>query len=601
MAKRSTGTSAPGAGSGKRASKADATPEAKPYVVLARKYRPQNFDELIGQDAMVRTLKNAFASDRIAQAYMLTGVRGVGKTTTARILARALNYDKADAAARPTIDMPEPGEHCQAIMEGRHPDVVEMDAASNTGVDNVREIVEGARYRPVSARFRVYIIDEVHMLSKGAFNALLKTLEEPPPHVKFIFATTEIRKVPVTVLSRCQRFDLRRVEVPALAQHFRKVAEAEGATIEDDALLIIARAAEGSVRDGLSILDQAIAMRGGTVSSQAVRAMLGLADRGRVLELLEIVFRGDAKGALQALAALHKDGADPIEVLGDLAEGVHLASRAKALGGDPGSEGLSEEERRRASALADRLAMALLVRAWQMLLKGREEASRAPDPQTAAEMILLRLAFTADLPTPDEVVRGLAGRAGAAAPSRPSSSPPAPPSGSRAVAAAGAIPAQAPPMAPAVAAPDTGGEGPELNSFEDVIAFVAAKREARLRVLLEEDVSLVRYEPGKIDLHLLARAPKELANELREKLNAWTGRKWMVAVSAKPGARPIGEARREAKARLVEEARAEPFMKKLLGEFPEAEIVEVRDVALPEDAFAIENPDSEPDEESAAG
>ena len=602
MAKRSSGTPAPEAGSGKRASKADAAPDAKPYVVLARKYRPQTFDELIGQDTMVRTLKNAFAIDRIAQAYMLTGVRGVGKTTTARILARALNYDTAGGEGKPTIDMPGLGEHCQAIMEGRHPDVVEMDAASNTGVDNVREIVEGARYKPVSARYRVYIIDEVHMLSKGAFNALLKTLEEPPPHVKFIFATTEIRKVPVTVLSRCQRFDLRRVEVPVLAKHFRKVAEAEGAKVEDEALLLVARAAEGSVRDGLSILDQAIAMGSGGVTAEAVRSMLGLADRGRVLELLEIVFKGDAKGALSALAALHKDGADPIEVLGDLAEGVHLASRAKALGGDPGSEGLSEEERRRSSALAEKLSMPLLARAWQTLLKGREEASRAPDPQTAAEMILLRLAYMADLPTPDEVVRGLSGGA-RAVPARPASPQASSPTqnGSRGSAGPGfsAPPRQAPPAAPAP--PESDSDSPELTSFEDVVALVSMKRDARLRLALEDDVSLVRYEPGKIDLHLLPKASSELANELREKLNAWTGRKWMVAVSAKPGARPLGEVRREEKARLVEAARADPFMQKLLGEFPEAEILEVREAALPEDAFAIENPDSEPDEESAAG
>ncbi|MFV0368825.1 MAG: DNA polymerase III subunit gamma/tau, partial [Hyphomicrobiaceae bacterium] len=378
---------------------------AKPYVVLARKYRPASFEDLIGQSAMVTTLKNAFASGRIAQGYMLTGVRGVGKTTTARILARGLNFEPDG----PTTEMPSLGPHCAQIMESRHPDVIEMDAASNTGVDNIREIIESARYKPMVARYKVFIIDEVHMLSKGAFNALLKTLEEPPEHVKFIFATTEIRKVPVTVLSRCQRFDLRRVDVPELMAHFKGIVGKEDATADDDALALIARAAGGSVRDGLSILDQAIAMGQGNVTEVAVRDMLGLADRGRLFDLLELVFSGKAGPALESFAALMRDGADAGQLMADLAEAVHLATRIKAIGGEAAMEGLSAEERRRASHLAKNLSVPLLSRAWQMLLKGIEEVSRAPHPAAAAEMVLIRICYTADLPSPDEIIRTLGG------------------------------------------------------------------------------------------------------------------------------------------------------------------------------------------------
>ena len=379
--------------------------------MLARKYRPATFDDLIGQEAMVTTLKNAFATDRIAQGYMLTGVRGVGKTTTARILARALNYER-EGVDRPTIDMPEFGRHCSEIMEGRHPDVVEMDAASNTGIDNMREIIESARYRPLVARYKVYLIDEVHMLSKGAFNALLKTLEEPPAHVKFIFATTEVRRVPVTVLSRCQRFDLRRVDVPVLMRHFEGIVAREGGEVKDDeGIALIARAAQGSVRDGLSLLDQALAMGSGSVTAANVRAMLGLADRGRIFDLVEKLLAGTAPEALELFARLHRDGAEPVQILNDLAETVHTATRAKVLGAEAAGEGLSAEERRRAADLGGRLSMAILSRTWQILLKGLEEAADAPNANAAAEMVLIRLAYTADLPPPDEIIKALGGGA----------------------------------------------------------------------------------------------------------------------------------------------------------------------------------------------
>ncbi len=617
-------------------SDAEMAPAGKPaeggYVVLARKYRPETFDDLIGQEAMVTTLRNAFAADRIAQGYMLTGVRGVGKTTTARILARALNYVKPGLPDRPTVEMDGYGAHCEAIIQSRHPDVIEIDAASNTGVDNVREIIESARYKPMAARYKVFIIDEVHMLSKGAFNALLKTLEEPPPHVKFIFATTEVRKVPVTVLSRCQRFDLRRVEVPVLAEHFRRIAAKEGATVEDEALLLIARAAEGSVRDGLSILDQAIAMGEGAVTGPTVRAMLGLADRGRIYDLVEHTLSGRTAEALGALDGLYKDGADPLEVLGDLAEAVHAATRIKVAGAGTEREVLSGEELRRASALAERLSIPLLARVWQMLLKGLDEAGRAPDVRAAAEMVIIRIAHTADLPSPDDIIRTLGG-----VPS-PRRSEAKPSSESR---SAGKVEAQSaspfvtarapvtedegedegrfgPPLdempEPAVA-PDFDDEseaedddlGPSmierpedivLNTFEDVVNLVGRKRDARLKVHLEEHVSLVKFDPAAgIELHLLDGAPPEIANELREKLNKWTARRWTIALSRRPGELPLGAQKRAEEAAEIEALKKHPSVRAVLEQFPDAEIASVRPIAAPQ----ADESEDEPGEDSAVG
>ena len=538
---------------------------AKPYVVLARKYRPETFDDLIGQQAMVKTLENAFAADRIAQGYMLTGVRGVGKTTTARILARALNYSKPGLPDRPTVKMDGYGAHCAEIIASRHPDVVEMDAASNTGVDNMREIIESARYKPLVARMKVFIIDEVHMLSKGAFNALLKTLEEPPGHVKFIFATTEIRKVPVTVLSRCQRFDLRRVEVPELARHFARIVEAEGAGAEPDALNLIARAAEGSVRDGLSILDQAIAMGSGKVTSDGVRAMLGLADRGRILDLLDDLVGGRTAGALERFAALHLAGAEPVQVLADLADAVHVTTRMKVAGAAGAGEALSPEERSRSGALAGTLSLNLLTRAWQMLLKGIEEAGRAPSPLAAAEMVLIRICHTADLPTPDEIIRTLGGAApvprGARGTGvdRDAPEPRAP---------LNALPAQ-PPAAPA-------DDGP--RSFVEVVDLAGARRDAKLKLHLEDHVSLLRFEPGHIEVSLLDGAPAGLVGELGEKLTKWTGRRWVVSVGRGRGEAPLGEVRRAAEAERLEGAKADPAVAAILAAFPEAEVRSVRQV-----------------------
>lgn len=617
-------------------SDAEMAPAGKPaeggYVVLARKYRPETFNDLIGQEAMVTTLRNAFAADRIAQGYMLTGVRGVGKTTTARILARALNYVKPGLPDRPTVEMDGYGAHCEAIIQSRHPDVIEIDAASNTGVDNVREIIESARYKPMAARYKVFIIDEVHMLSKGAFNALLKTLEEPPPHVKFIFATTEVRKVPVTVLSRCQRFDLRRVEVPVLAEHFRRIAAKEGATVEDEALLLIGRAAEGSVRDGLSILDQAIAMGEGAVTGPTVRAMLGLADRGRIYDLVEHTLSGRTAEALAALDGLYKDGADPLEVLGDLAEAVHAATRIKVAGAATEREVLSGEELRRASALAEKLSIPLLARVWQMLLKGLDEAGRAPDVRAAAEMVVIRIAHTADLPSPDDIIRTLGG---VPTPRRSETKPSTESRTAGKVEARAATPPVtarapepqdedadegrfAPPLdevpEPAMA-PDIYDEsegedddlGPStverpedivLNTFEDAVNLVGRKRDARLKVHLEEHVSLVKFDAaGAIELHLLDGAPPEIANELREKLNKWTARRWTIALSRRPGALPLGEQKRAEEAAEIEALKQHPSVRAVLDQFPDAEIASVKPIAAP----AADESNDEPGEDSAVG
>ncbi|MGE4184356.1 MAG: DNA polymerase III subunit gamma/tau [Hyphomicrobiaceae bacterium] len=584
--------------------------EPSGYVVLARKYRPQTFDDLIGQDAMVTTLSNAFATERIAQAYMLTGVRGVGKTTTARILARALNYTDADGLDKPSIDLAKPGRHCREIIESRHPDVIEMDAASNIGVDNMREIIESARYKPMVARYKVFIIDEVHMLSKGAFNALLKTLEEPPPHVKFIFATTEIRKVPVTVLSRCQRFDLRRVDVPLLAAHFKRIVEKEGAKAEDDALALIARAAGGSVRDGLSVLDQAIAMGSGTVAEASVRAMLGLADRGRLFDLLELLLSGDAAGALSAFGALHRDGADPIQTLADLGEAVHVSTRVRVAGEDAAGDGLSAEEKRRAAALATKASTAVLSRAWAMLLKGLDEAGRAPNALSAAEMVLIRIAHAADLPSPEDIIRTLGGgvparrapkdaaeRAPAAdtrgplntvaphaVPRASDSDEPPPPASLDDYGSSSELDPfdpevmdeDNPEVVPAVAA---GFDDP--RSFEEVVAVVGRRRDARLKVHLEEHVSLVKFDAGgAIELALLQGAPPEIANELREKLNKWTGRRWIVAVSRQTGAPTLGEVRRAQEAAELEALKKHSALAELLEQFPNAKITAVRPVTV---------------------
>ena len=553
------------------------------YVPLARKYRPQAFPELIGQEAMVQTLRNAFASGRIAQAYMLTGVRGVGKTTTARLIARALNYAQDGAETGPTLDMESEGVHCRAILESRHLDVVEMDAASHTGIDDVRDLIDSAHYKPNTARYKVYIVDEVHMLSKQAFNGLLKTLEEPPPHVKFIFATTEARKVPVTVLSRCQRFDLKRIEVEELADHLAGVVAKEGASADRAALMLIARAAEGSVRDALSVLDRALAFGSGAITAADVRGLLGLADASRIYDLLETVLAGEAGKALAELAALNRDGAEPGQIVADLADAVHAVTRVKAAGDTAADPSASEAERSRAAELAARLSMPVLSRAWQMLLKGYDEVRSSPRPLAAADMILVRLAYAADLPPPGELARALGGDAasGSRAPERKpqSPTPPSPPkrepvSSTEPIAEAPRTDefqrVEEPPHqddpAPAV----------ELKSFDDVVALAEAKRDLKLKNALMEQVRLVHFKPGNIEFSQLPAAPRDLSQELMRKLKLWTGRVWIVAVSDKEGQTPLGVQRREREAREMEIIKQHPAVKEVLQHFPDARIAAVR-------------------------
>jgi DNA polymerase-3 subunit gamma/tau len=562
---------------------------AAAYRVLARKYRPWSFDDLIGQDAMVKTLTNAFSSGRIAQAWMLTGVRGVGKTTTARILARALNYELDDGSITgPTIQMPQPGIHCAAIMESRHIDVLEMDAASRTGIDDVREILDGVRYAPAAARYKVYIIDEVHMLSDKAFNAFLKTLEEPPPHVKFVFATTEIRKVPVTVLSRCQRFSLRRVDAATLMRHLAGIAEREGVAAEDEALALVARAAEGSVRDALSILDQAIAHGGGRVEAAALRQMLGLSDRGRIVDLFAAAMAGDAAGALATFRDIHDDGADAAIVLADLADYVHYVTRVKLSEAALADPSATEVERSRAKDFAAGLSHRVLARALQMLLKGIAEVQAAPKPAQAADMVLVRLAYAADLPTPDEALRVLADGQGDAA-SSPSSPPP------RAAMAGGGVATAAYPRTAAVPqAQPAPAAAPRLERFEDVVALAGTHRDVGLKAALERDVHLVAFEDGKIEFRPAAGAARGLSAEIQRKLMGWTGRRWSVVVSSEEGEETLRAQAEAAAASRRRGIAAHPDVQAVLEKFPGAEIIDVR-VLPPADVTAMPE---EPDEES---
>jgi DNA polymerase-3 subunit gamma/tau len=543
------------------------------YRVLARKYRPRTFDDLIGQEAMVRTLSNAFETGRIPQAWMLTGVRGVGKTTTARILARGLNYQLPDGPGAPTIHMPGLGVHCEAIMESRHVDVLEMDAASHTGIDDVRQIIDGIRYSPVTARYKVYIIDEVHMLSEKAFNAFLKTLEEPPPHAKFIFATTEIRKVPVTILSRCQRFDLRRIESDKLVTHLSRICASEAVTAEPEALAAIARAAEGSARDALSLMDQAIAHGAGDVRAETVRDMLGLADRTQVIDLFEAVMRGDVPAAFAGLRAAYDAGADPAVILSDLATFVHVVTRLKLITQAAGDPALSEAERVRGAACASQLSVRTLSRAWQILLKGVPEVQASNRPVAAAEMVIVRLAYAADLPTPDEALRALRDNS-----PLPAGAAPAPRSGGSPSGATIAL-ATSQPRAQAAASPAAEPARAEpalrLRRFEDVVAYAAEMREIMLKTALERDVRLVRFEEGTIEFNLGEGGSRTLPNDLSRVLQQWTGQRWVVALSSDQGAPTLREQAAAAERERKDGAANHPLVQAVLAKFPGAQIVNV--------------------------
>jgi DNA polymerase-3 subunit gamma/tau len=545
-------------------------PEAKdtlPYRVLARKYRPVDFTTLVGQEAMVRTLRNAIASGRIAHAFMLTGVRGVGKTTTARIIARALNCIGKDGKGGATVDPCGVCDNCKAITEDRHVDVIEMDAASRTGIDDVRELIEGVRYRPVSARYKVYIIDEVHMLSEKAFNALLKTLEEPPPHVKFLFATTEIRKVPVTVLSRCQRFDLKRVPQQVLIDHFSKIAGTEKVEISPEALTLLARAADGSVRDGLSMLDQAIAHGGGVVDAAQVRDMLGLADRSRVLELFEKTMRGDAPSVVAALAEMHDSGADPVVILQDLLELTHWVTRLKVA--PDAAAAAADSERAQGQAMAAKLSMASLTRAWMLLMKGLQETLSAPSPLRAAEMALIRLCYAADLPSPSDAIKALQNGAAPAPAAGVSASAPRGGGGGGAAARLATQPVVATASQPAAATPNP-------KSFTEIVALFEARREARLVHHLMHHVHEVRCEPGLIEFRTQPKAPPDLAPRLGELLSQWTGRRWIATVSSAAGKPTLNEQKAAKGDELRSQAENNPLVQAILKTFPGAKLDAVR-------------------------
>jgi DNA polymerase-3 subunit gamma/tau len=554
------------------------------YQVLARKYRPRTFEDLIGQEAMVRTLRNAFATGRIAHAFMLTGVRGVGKTTTARLLARALNYQTAHID-QPALDLAVEGAHCRAIIEGRHIDVLELDAASRTKVEDMRELLDGVRYAPVQARYKVYIIDEVHMLSTASFNALLKTLEEPPPHAKFIFATTEIRKVPVTILSRCQRFDLRRVEPEVIIQNLEQIAAAEGARIEPEGMLMIARAAEGSVRDAQSLLDQAIvqAEDGQAVGAAAIRDMLGLADRAQTIDLFELAMRGRAGEALEAFGALYGYGADPVVVMLDLLDHAHAASVAKALG--PDALKLPSDQAAKLAAIGSNASAGTLARVWQMLLKAHDEARRAPDSKAAVEMALLRLCYMADLPGPEEALRAL--RDGASVGGGSGSGSVSGPSGP----GGGATARQ---LAPQASAAPRAQALPSPQSFDEVVALIDTKRDIGLKLDVERFVRPISFRPGAITFEPAPGAPANLAGRLVSRLKEWTGQPWLVAAEGGGGAESAWERQKREERETRREIEADPFVQSVMQAFPGTEIVSIRSVPAP--AGEVAQPDEADDD-----
>jgi len=562
-----------------------AAPAAPPtddvaYTVLARKYRPLTFEDLIGQEAMVRTLTNAFSSGRIAHAFMLTGVRGVGKTTTARLLARALN-NESDTIDRPSLALTANGRHDAAIMEGRHMDVMEMDAASHTGVGDIRDILDSVRYGPVEARYKVYVLDEVHMLSTQAFNALLKTLEEPPPHAKFVFATTEIRKVPVTILSRCQRFDLRRVEPEILSEHLAKVADKEGMKIDSEALALIARAAEGSVRDGLSLLDQALvqAEGGQMVKAEVVRDMLGLADRTQTIGLFESLMGGRTPEALEMFRQLYGFGADPTQVVNDLLEHCHAASVSKMLG--PAATRLPNDQAQRLAALGASISAGTLSRVWSMLLKAHEEVRRAPNPADAVEMAIVRLAYAADLPGPEEALKKLQSGEPVGGGSGPST---------RGGGGGGGASAQV------AARPDVQAETlPDPQTFDQTVALIGEKRDIGLQMDVQRYVRLIAFKPGAITFEPVPGAPHDLARRLASRLKDWTGRTWLIAANGQGGGETLIERDRREKDVARQAILDDPFVRAVMQTFPGAELGEVRTLA-PAAPETPEIPDDEPDE-----
>lgn len=559
----------------------------KPYRVLARKYRPQNFDELIGQDALVRTLQNAITSGRIAHAFMLTGVRGVGKTTTARIIAKALNYKGPDGTSEATTGDTSDCSLCQAISEDRHPDVIEMDAASRTGVDDIREILDGVRYAPTEARYKIYVIDEVHMLSKNAFNALLKTLEEPPEHVKFIFATTEIRKVPITVLSRCQRFDLQRVGADTLIPHFQSICGKEGVKADDDAIAMIARAADGSVRDGLSLLDQAIALAGESITSVLVQDMLGLADRGKNLDLLEHALSGNVKGALEIMDYVHKNGGAPSVVIQDLLDLTHILTRLRAVPEfEDVNQALSGDQLARARDLSTKLSMPSLGKTWQILLKGIGEVQDAPNPQSAAEMIIIRLAYAANLPDPFDLIKKLKDNPapmggvpmgggysqGGVSNVHAQDFTPPPQGMGGSVNMHGQETAHAPPILSVVSAPEP---IKHVQNMEDLVGLLRQHQEYLLAEQLYHFAHPIKIKHGNIQFRQKPEAIPELAQNLKKKLQLVTGENWMVTLSNDRGSATLGEIDEANRLQELADVAKMPVVDNILSIFPDARLVKI--------------------------
>lgn len=570
------------------------TEQDKPYRVLARKYRPQNFDELIGQDTLVRTLKNAITSGRVAHAFMLTGVRGVGKTTTARIIAKALNYIGPDGTSGATTENTEDCPLCQAISEDRHPDVIEMDAASRTGVDDIREILDGVRYAPTEARYKIYVIDEVHMLSKNAFNALLKTLEEPPAHVKFIFATTEIRKVPITVLSRCQRFDLQRIDIDVLSQHFTKICDLEKFKAEDDAIAMIARAADGSVRDGLSLLDQAMALSDDTITATQIQDMLGLADRAQNLDLLEKALGGDMKGALEIMDHIHKNGGAPSVIIQDLLDLTHLLTKFRAVPDlDDVNKSLSADQLVRAKELSGKISMPSLSKTWQILLKGLNEVNTAPNPQNAAEMVIIRLAYAADLPDPSDLIKRLKNQPTNSA---PQASPQATGTGGGAPTASSSVHTQdfTPPPQPTGGTVQANGQGQEfaraapmlsivpelqtitaINKIEDMIALLDQNKEILLSSQLHTFAHPIKVEQGRFEFRQQEGALPDLSQRLTRTLKEITGDHWMIVISKGKGAPTLHEIEERNRLQELEDVAKIPMVDNILKAFPDAQLSKI--------------------------
>ena len=552
--------------------------EKTSYQVLARKYRPETFSDLIGQEAMVRTLKNAFDADRIAQAFMMTGIRGVGKTTTARIIAKGMNCVGLEGKTGPTTSPCGQCEHCVAISEGRHVDVLEMDAASRTGVDDIREIIDSVHYRAASARFKIFIIDEVHMLSNNAFNALLKTLEEPPAHVKFIFATTEIRKVPVTVLSRCQRFDLRRIEPEEMIKMLQNLAKLENANISNEALALITRASEGSARDAQSLLDQAISHGAGETNVDQVRSMLGLADRGRVMDLFEFIMRGQAEEALNELGSQYSDGADPIGIIRDLAEITHWVSVIKITPDAADDPTVSPDEKARGQSFSQSLSMRVLTRTWQLLLKALDEISSAPNSMMAAEMAIIRITHVSDLPSPGELVKKLTN-------SQPDNTVVKKESSEGVTTnttSSNYIQSQSKETnstsidGNTALALDAETLALQYPTFESVLEIIRKFRDMKLLIDVENSIRLSSYMPGRIEFTPTKDAPKDLAQRLGQLLQSWTGFRWAVTVVSHCSAKTIQEHRNAEEAQLELDAKLHPFVKTVFEKFPKASITEIK-------------------------